>query len=403
MNIVRNILNIAYYECRALLREPILILMVLITPIAYACIFGFIYFNPIITNIPTAIIDYDSSDISREISDAYKGSPAFNVNDSITNYEDMKEAMSDGRIRCGVVIEKGIQDKIENGEQATVLAVYDASNLIWGYNIRKNVRLVINDFNTRWITQTVGSMGFDSFETEQLIKPVSYNLEVWYNPTYSYANFMLYGLYLMIIHQLGLLCIALAIPREREKGSWIRFQTAVAGKLTVFIGKFLPYFVIFLFHYLLILQMGIKFFHMCYYGSTFWLVVLGLVYVTGMLLIGYVFSCFISNSLQATRLIMLLSVPFVMISGMLWPSTHIPEYLNRFAAILPFTHAQKIMRIMAQKSGGWDDFSSSFIALIAIFITVFLLFLFFVKRQEKLSHGNYRTINHDCSYPMKKF
>jgi len=399
---MKKILNIAYYECVAIFHDRLLMMMVLLVPVMYSCIFGAIYFHPIITDIPTAIVDEDHSDLSRQIANAYRNSPAFSVREDITEYSDMEAAMRDGRIRAGIVIQKDLEQRVQKTQDAKVLAVYDASNLVWGYNIRKNVRLVINDFNTNWVANQVGKMGFDRFEQKQLLSPVSYNLEVWYNPTYSYANFMLFGLFLMIIHQISLLCIALSVPREREKGSWLQFQTAPVSRFTILIGKCLPYFLIFLLHYLLLLQIGIHFFHLSFEGSTLWLVLLGILYVGLMILLGHVVSYFVPNSLQGTRFIMLLSVPFVMMSGMIWPPTHISPFINGLAQLLPFTHAQKMMRILALKDGGWEQFGSYILTLLLMTGIVLVFFLLFCKKEAYFKEKDPQTVNCDTFYPTHK-
>lgn len=399
---MRRIFSIAYYECLAILRTPILLIMVVFTPVLYGCIFGAVYFHPIITNIPTAIVDQDHSDLSRQIADAYRHSPAFAVREDITEYSDLEAAMRDGRIRAGIIIEKDLQNRVEKHEACKVLAVYDASNLVWGYNIRKNVRTVVSEFNTWWVTQKVGEMGFDRYEQEQLISPLSYNVEVWYNPTYSYANFMLYGLFLMILHQIGLMSVALSIPREREKNTWIHFQTAGITRGAIMAGKCLPYFMIFMLQYLLLLIFGVKFFHLAYYGtSTFWLLAFGVLYVTLLLFIGYTISYWLPNSLQATRFIMLVSVPFIMMSGMIWPPTHIPKGLNWLASLLPFTHAQKFIRIFAQKNGGWEQFGDCILVLCGMLAVTVAIFLLFCHRRESVPEKDGRYLNWGREYPHR--
>ncbi len=390
---MKRILTIAYYEWRTILHNPILLLMVFFVPLLYGLLFGSIYFHPIITHIPTAIIDEDHSELSRRIADAYRSSPAFSVQEEITNYSEMEAAMRDGRIRAGIVIQKDLEQHAEKIQDAKVFAVYDASNLIWGYNIRKNMRLVINDFNAAWVAEKVDALGFDNYQKEQLIHPVDYNIEVWYNPTYSYANFMLYGLFFMIIHQVGLLCTALVIPREREKGSWIQFQTASISRFSILFGKCLPYLLVFLLHYLLLLHIGVTFFHMSFAGNTLWLLLLGLVYVSLMLLLGYVLAYYLPNSLQATRFIMLISVPIVISSGMIWPSTHIPTLLYSFMQLFPFKKKKKMIRILAQKSGGWEQFSGCISALFLMLIVIFLFFILCCPKQERLKKGKPQSIH----------
>ena len=54
--------------------------------------------------------------------------------------------------------------------------------------------------------------------------------------------------------------------------------------------------------------------------------------------------------MNVTRYIMLLSVPFFMISGYTWPATHIPYLLNGLASCLPSTWMMKGFRLVTIKN-----------------------------------------------------
>ena len=61
-------------------------------------------------------------------------------------------------------------------------------------------------------------------------------------------------------------------------------------------------------------------------GDIWLIILLGLLCNIIIIAAGYFVSYHAPNSLQVTRYLMLLSVPFFAISGYTWPYTHIPEY-----------------------------------------------------------------------------
>jgi ABC-2 type transport system permease protein len=109
---------------------------------------------------------------------------------------------------------------------------------------------------------------------------------------------------------------------------------------------------------------------------------MGLLYTAVITSIGFYISLKARNSLQATRYIMLLSVPFLMISGYTWPRTLIPGFLNAFAGLLPFTWMAEGIRTAAVKNLGIAYLFPVILALSLMSLAIVMLAAFFKKRRK---------------------
>jgi len=87
-------------------------------------------------------------------------------------------------------------------------------------------------------------------------------------------------------------------------------------------------------------------------GSTLLILLLGLLYSVTITSAGFCLSLWAANSQQVTRYLLLLSVPFFMISGYCWPPTHIPELINNAARLLPLTWMAEASRLVTVKNLG---------------------------------------------------
>jgi ABC-2 type transport system permease protein len=363
-------------------KDKILLLLIFFVPLFYAAICCAVYSAGILNGIPLAIVDLDNSGLSREVIRSFENSPRFRIIEGINTYALLEEGMKENAVRAGVVIPENFEAGIALHSGAEILTVYDGSNLIWGYNIRKNTAEVVNQFSAEHAAAYMAGLGLSEKEIANVLDTISANTEVWYNPTFSYANYMLFGLIMLVIHQICLLCASLSVTREKEKNCWIQFLCTSVPSWKIFLGKSLPYFLTGIFNYGLLLWFITFFVPVKTGGSVFLIILLGLLYTAVITSTGFYISLKARNSLQATRYIMLLSVPILMISGYTWPRNHIPGFLNAFADLLPFTWMAAGIRKAAVKNLGIEHLIPVVLALSLMSLAVILLAASFRKRRK---------------------
>ena len=358
-------------------------MLIFFVPLLYAFFFGAVYSQGILTGIPLAVVDLDHSALSREVIKSFENSPRFSIVQDITTYPLLEEGMRKSVIRAGVVIPENFARDADLHRGTEILTVYDGSNLIWGYNIRKYTLEVVNQFNTGHASSYMAGLGLTKKEITNILDTLSTNIDVWYNPTFSYTSYMLYGLIMLVIHQICLLSASLTVTREKEKNCWIQFLSSPLPAWKIFLGKSLPYFLTGFFNYVLLIWFITRFVQIKIEGSVFLMALLGLLYTVVIISAGFYLSLKAKNSLQATRFIMLLSVPLLMVSGYTWPQTHIPAFINNFASLIPFTWMAEGFRNIAVKDLGAGCLTPVILALSLMSITAVLLAVSFAKRKNR--------------------
>lgn len=383
MSGLKQILYITYYETIHIFKDKILLVLIFFVPLLYAFFFGAVYSQGILTGIPLAVVDLDHSALSREVIKSFENSPRFSIVQDITTYPLLEEGMRKSVIRAGVVIPENFARDADLNRGTEILTVYDGSNLIWGYNIRKYTLEVVNQFNTGHASSYMAGLGLTKKEITNILDTLSTNIDVWYNPTFSYTSYMLYGLIMLVIHQICLLSASLTVTREKEKNCWIQFLSSPLPAWKIFLGKSLPYFLTGFFNYVLLIWFITRFVQIKIEGSVFLMALLGLLYTVVIISAGFYTSLKAKNSLQATRFIMLLSVPLLMVSGYTWPQTHIPAFINNFASLIPFTWMAEGFRNIAVKDLGAGCLTPVILALSLMSITAVLLAVSFAKRKNR--------------------
>ncbi|KUK81474.1 MAG: ABC-type multidrug transport system, permease component, partial [Pelotomaculum thermopropionicum] len=382
-------------------KDKIILLLILLVPALYTLLFGAVYFSAVLTGIPLAVVDLDRSGLSREVIAAFSNSPKFEVLGEISTYEELREGMKTGAVRAGVVIPEDFEKKALLRRGTKVLTVYDASNLIWGYNTRKYALEVINHFSTAHTAAYLAGLGMTGREIKNILDTVSCNLDVWYNPTYSYTTYLFLGLVLMIIHQICLLGVSLTVTREKDRNSWVQYLGAALPRWKIFLGKCLPYLAANFFNYVLLLWLSARLINVKAGGSMGLILLLGFLYGVIITAAGFYFSALAPNSLQVTRYVILLSVPLFIISGYTWPMTHIPGLVEGPARLLPYTWMAEAMRAVTVKNLGCNYVRGAVVVLAAMsFLSVLLAANFSRRRKPPRAGGP--AINGGAGYPHIK-
>ncbi|MDD3879849.1 MAG: ABC transporter permease, partial [Syntrophomonas sp.] len=180
---MRTMLNIANYEVRHILKDRVAFAIVFLAPLFYAFLMGSVYFSAAINDVPFALVDLDHSLASREVVNVFSSGQHFKINPEIDSYGKMETAMREGIIRGGIVIPEDFSQKLSQKQGTEVLAVYDASNLLWGYNVRKFAYEGMDEFNRRYAAAYLQSMGMHPTQSDEVLNLVRCSIMTWYNPT----------------------------------------------------------------------------------------------------------------------------------------------------------------------------------------------------------------------------
>lgn len=397
---MKQILTIAHYEVIHIFKDRILCLMVFFIPLLYALLFGMIYVSGTLQQVPLGIVDLNHSAESRNVVEVFENTPNFHVISSIQTYADLEAGMRSGTVRAGIIIPEDYAQKLAQHQLTQILSVYDGSNLIYGYNTRKYLQQELNTFSVNHTAAYLSGLGITKNEITNVMDTVSFRLQVWYNPTFSYATFIFIGLVIMILHQIGLLGIGLTVTREKERNSWIQFLSADVPSWKIFLGKTLPYFIVNIFNYGLLFWVAARFVNVKIEGSLSVILLLGFLFNIILVSLGFVISLYAPNSLQVTRYLMLLSVPLFVLSGYTWPSTHIPKFLDALAQMMPYTWMANGIRQATVKGLGLADLRITVMVLTVMAAVITFFALTFTKRRNPPAQSGL-SVNNSTFYPMK--
>jgi ribosome-dependent ATPase len=139
-----------------------------------------------------------------------------------------------------------------------------------------------------------------------------------YNPTFESIYAIVPSVPPILLILIPAILMAISIVREKELGSIINFYVTPTGRLEYLLGKQLPYVVIGMLNYFMLVAMAIIVFGIPIKGSFLMLTLVTLVYVTATTGIGMVISTFVSSQVAAVFITAILTlIPTIQFSGLL--------------------------------------------------------------------------------------
>lgn len=197
-----------------------------------------------------------------------------------------------------------------------------------------------------------------------------------YNPQMKSAyNFVpaIMGMLLMLICAM---MTSISIVREKERGTMEVLLVSPVRPLTIIIAKAVPYLVLAFAILVVILLMARHVLGVPLAGSLFWIIAISTLYILLALSLGLLISSVAQTQLVALLLsAMVLLMPVVMLSGMMFPVESMPVVLQWIAAVVPpryYIDAMRKLMIMGVGIGEVMKEVTILAAMTALLLTVAL-------------------------------
>jgi ABC-2 type transport system permease protein len=199
------------------------------------------------------------------------------------------------------------------------------------------------------------------------------NLKMLYNPQMkSSYNFVpaIMGMLLMLICAM---MTSISIVREKERGTMEVLLVSPVRPLLVIIAKAVPYLALAFGILITILLMARFLLGVPLQGSVVWILTVSTLYIILALSLGLLVSSVAQTQLVALLLsAMVLLMPVIMLSGMIFPVESMPTVLQWIAAVVPPRYYIDAMRKLMIMGVGIGEVMKE-VAILASFATFFLI------------------------------
>jgi ABC-2 type transport system permease protein len=348
-----------------MLRDPRTLVFIFIMPIMQLVLLGFVN-NTDIKNVSTVVFDQDNSGASRALLDSFQATGYFAFNYAVYSQVEVNDLIDSGKASVGIVIPPDYSTNLATGKTADVLVLLDGADPTVAGAILSAAALVGQAHGANVRSEQMALQGPSGGGAT----PVDVRTRVLYNPDLLDSYNIVPGLIAMILFQTATSLTALAIVKERERGTIEQLIVTPIRNWELVVAKIIPYIIVSFANTILIMAIGTFLFGVPLRGSLLLLFALIGLYLLPTLGLGLLISTAARTQQQAQLMTMPIMLPSMMLSGVFFPISSLPFFLQVVGNLLPLTYFVYILRSIVIKGVGLNMIMPQVIAL-----TVFAIVL----------------------------
>ncbi|WP_455593554.1 ABC transporter permease [Bacteroides sp.] len=335
---VNDLFYIWKREFQTTFRDQGVLIFFVLVPLVYPLIYGFIYTNEVVREVPAVVVDDSHSSLSREYLRKVDATPDIQIVAYCSDMEEAKLLLKE-RAAYGIIyIPSDFSSNIARGKQTQVSIYCDMSGLLYYKSMLLANTAVSLDMNKDIKIERAANS--TARQDEITAYPIEYEDIAMFNPTNGFAAFLIPAVLILLIQQTLLLGIGLSAGTARENN---RFKDLVPinrhynGTLRIVFGKGLSYFMVYALVSVYVLCVVPRIFSLNQIGQAGTLALFMLPYLAACIFFAMTASIAIRNRETCMLLFVFTSVPLLFISGISWPGASIPAFWKYFSYIFPST------------------------------------------------------------------
>lgn len=342
-------------ETKHILRDKRTMLMLFGMPIVMMLLFGFAVTNDV-RNVRIIVVMSNADNATQQVADRLAASEYFTLTKVVATPTEAEKAIRDQKADMAIVFSPDFASK-KSGYQLIV----DGADPNMAQQWTTYANAVINNTEAKAV-----------------------NTKLLYNPqmksTYNFVPAIM-GTLLMLVCAM---MTSISIVREKEKGTMEVLLVSPTKPLMIIVAKLVPYLVLAFTILSIILLMSSFVLGVPIKGSLFWIYVVSTIYILLALSLGILVSTIAETQLVALLIsAMLLMMPVIMLSGMMFPIESMPKILQYISAIIPTRYYISAMRKLMIMGVGIEEVYFEVSVLISMLIALMSLALAkFNKRLE---------------------
>jgi ABC-2 type transport system permease protein len=371
----RRVRAVARKELRQLWRDPLTLGFVIGVPAVQLVLFGYAI-NQDVRHVESALVDAADTAVTRRLAGQLEATQTFRFVHQVQEEAEAREMLRAGRVQAVVVIPPDFSRAYYRGRGAEISVLVDATDPTVARAVRVAVEGLAERHNSplggRSGAGVGGAGGPPSTRRDQrlgarpeLVHPRFVEMTVLdlYNPELRTPVFVVPALLGVILTTTMILMTALALVRERERGTFELLIATPVARWELMAGKVLPYIGIGLIQVAIVLAAGLALFRVPVRGGLLDLGVASAVFIAANLTLGLVISAVAKSQLQATQMAFFFFLPSVLLSGFMFPFDAMPAPARWLGELLPLTHFIRLCRGILLRSSTLMDQPVELLAL----------------------------------------
>jgi ABC-2 type transport system permease protein len=309
--------------------------LIVLAPLLYGALYPQPYVAQLIRDIPIAVVDDDSTDLSRTILQVLNASEAIKVMARPSTLADARVALARRQVFGIVGIPAGAERDMLEGRGARLPVYVDSAYFLLYNRAIQGVQQAVATASGELVAGTARADGALFQRAMARSSPVEIVNQPLFNPTGGYGGYIVPAAFMLILQQTLVMGAATlggvayetgGLRQRRRRGA----PAAVVGQALAHLLLSLPAFAL----YLIVLP---RVYGFSSNGSPLEMFALAIPFILSVSFMGQFVGAWFKRRETAVLLLIAVSLPLFFLVGLAWPPEAIPEILRRLSVIVPST------------------------------------------------------------------
>ena len=326
------------FELRQVLRDEGVLLFCIVVPLIYPLLYSWVYNNENIREVPVVVVDQSHSALSRQFIRMCDASSEVHVVSYAVDLDDAQSRVSRQIVKGIYLIPEDFATRVNRMQQATVSVYCDMALMLTYKAIYQTAMAVSQQMGAEIQTKLSGN--YTAREDLITTSPLDVEEVAMFNPQAGYGTAVLPAVLMLIIQQTLALGIGLAAGTARERnryGDLVPIHPSYGGIGRIISGKTLCYLMVYAIMTVYLTIAVPKMFHFIHIATWQDLSLLLIPYLLACVFFGMTVSCLVRFRENVILLVVFVSLPLLFLTGVSWPQTSIPGYLQGVSWLFPST------------------------------------------------------------------
>lgn len=330
-------------EFNHILRDTRTLMVLLVMPVVMIVLFGFALSTEI-KDVKVVVLDPSNDAATTRIINQIDASEYFTVTSSANSGEGILQAFQNNTADIALVFEDNFYHRAVHDGDGSIQVIVDGSNTNVGSMAVFYVSSIVSSFQKE-LAQEASMSGTDGAVSAPV--RIHTSTRMMYNPQMKSAFNFVPGVMGMILMLICAMMTSVSIVREKERGTMEVLLVSPVKPFSVILAKAIPYFVVSALILAIVLCLSVFLIKVPISGSLLWVVLVSLVFIMVSLSIGILISTLESRQEVAILISgMVLMLPTMLLSGMLFPIESMPRVLQWVSYCVPAKWYIEAIRVM---------------------------------------------------------
>src|SRR5216684_1949809 len=318
-------------------RRPFLLAFITIVPIGLMALLTMIFSAGLATRLPIAVLDLDSSDLSRSIIRMVDATPDTAVAVRVGELEGRGMILS-GKVHGLLMLPRNLERDVFAGRRPEVVFFYNTQTLTIGNLTLRGVSAAVPTAAAGIRLSLRTAQGQPVEEAQAALSPIPVQSHALFNPTLNYVYFLLAAILPSLLQIVVVTASAYSVGIDVETRYRLRILGRLGGGLwPAMAGKLLPYTIIFL------MVLGVSdavlfsILELPLHGRGWLLDIAGFLFILSCQLLGALLALLLKPTASAVSIGTLLTSPAFGFMGIGFPRLGMNAFAYGFGALLPGT------------------------------------------------------------------